>query len=107
SLSVGQGEGGRVLLHCFAGCPYEAICAALGIERANGGGFARRIVATYDYLDEDGTLLHQKVRYEPKGFGLRRPDGAGGWVWELEGVRRVPYRLPELLAADTSAVVYL
>ena len=29
---------------------------------------ARRIVKTYDYVDENGVLLHQTVRYEPKRF---------------------------------------
>jgi hypothetical protein len=29
SLSVGLGDGGRVLLHCFAGCPYRDIARAL------------------------------------------------------------------------------
>jgi hypothetical protein len=32
SLSIRQGDGGRVLLHCFAGCAVEAICAAAGIK---------------------------------------------------------------------------
>jgi hypothetical protein len=32
SLSVGEGRGGRVLVHCFAGCTAEAICAAIGIS---------------------------------------------------------------------------
>lgn len=38
-----------------------------------------RIVATYDYTDEAGTLLYQSVRYDPKDFKQRRPDGKGGW----------------------------
>jgi hypothetical protein len=29
SLSIGLGEAGRVLLHCFAGCPFTQIVAAL------------------------------------------------------------------------------
>ena len=37
------------------------------------------------------------MRYEPKAFKQRRPDGHGGWIWNLDGVRRVPYRLPELI----------
>src|SRR5439155_3649659 len=41
-------------------------------------------------------LLSQNVRFEPKDFLQRRPDGRGGWAWNLDGVRRVPYRLPEL-----------
>lgn len=85
----------------------------------------RRIVATYDYRDKNGVLLYQVVRYEPKDFRQRRPDGNGGWIWGLTAgqyvrmlggdwrraknaetggqqfpaVRLVPYRLPELLGA--------
>lgn len=68
-------------------------------QRAARGASAFRIVATYDYTDEAGTLLYQVVRLEPKDFRQRRPDGAGGWTWKLEGVKPVLYRLPELLAA--------
>ncbi len=59
-----------------------------------------KIVKTYDYQDESGKLLFQVVRFEPKEFRQRRPDGKGGWVWNLEGVQRVPYRLPELITAS-------
>jgi hypothetical protein len=59
----------------------------------------RTIDKTYDYLDEAGQLLFQVVRFEPKGFSQRRPDGKGGWIYNLEGVQRVPYRLPELIEA--------
>src|SRR5262249_46369177 len=65
-----------------------------------------KIVATYNYTDEASKLLYQSVRYEPKGFRQRRPDGKGGWVWNLQGVRFVPYRLPELLAADPDRPVF-
>ena len=54
-----------------------------------------KIVKTYDYKDESGQLLYQVVRYEPKDFRQRRPDGQGGWIWNLQGVRRVLYRLQE------------
>src|SRR2546430_3056944 len=30
---------------------------------------------------------------------FRSPDGMGGWTWKLNGVRRVLYRLPQVLAA--------
>jgi RecA-family ATPase len=53
--------------------------------------------ATYQYTDETGVLLYEVLRYEPKTFRQRRPDGNGGWILQLGDVRRVPYRLPELL----------
>jgi hypothetical protein len=63
------------------------------------------IVATYDYTDENGLLLYQTVRYEPKDFRQRRPDGQGDWVWNLKDVRKVLYRLPAVLAAPIVFVV--
>src|SRR6185503_13089018 len=66
-----------------------------------------RIVAEYDYLNEDGRLLFQVVRLFPKDFRQRRPDGAGGWIWDLNGFARVLYKLPELLTADRSEPVYI
>lgn len=66
-----------------------------------------KIVATYDFTDEHGTLLFQECRFDPKDFRLRRPDGAGGWSWGLGDARRVLYRLPELLQhLDRPVVVH-
>src|SRR5262249_13771798 len=67
----------------------------------------RRIVAVYPYRDEQGRVLFEAVRWIPKGFSQRRPDGRGGHVWNLKGVRLVPFGLPELLAADPTAIVFL
>lgn len=67
----------------------------------------RRIVAVYPYHDEDGSLLYEVVRFEPKGFAQRRPDGNGGRVWGLDGQRRVPYGLPELLSASADALLFV
>jgi hypothetical protein len=54
------------------------------------------LVATYQYRDASGKLLYEVLRYKPKGFKFRRPDGKDGWIWNLEGVSRVLYRLPEI-----------
>jgi hypothetical protein len=59
----------------------------------------RRIIKTYDYCDENGKLLFQVVRYEPKDFRQRRPDGRAGWIPNLHDTRRVPYLLPDLVKA--------
>jgi putative DNA primase/helicase len=67
---------------------------------SHNGHEKRRIAATYAYVDEQGTLLYEVVRYaHPKDFRQRRPDGQDGWIWNLRGVRRVLYRLPEVLEA--------
>lgn len=56
-----------------------------------------KIIATYDYLNEDKQLLFQVVRYDPKDFRQRHKNGNGEWVWNLDGVRRVPYHLDRLV----------
>jgi AAA domain len=84
----------------------------------NGSNYApsyRRVVAaTFDYVSETGQLLFQTVRYnfrradgslmlaengKPKKAFLQRrphPTNHGEWIWNLDGVRQVPYRLVEL-----------
>ncbi len=115
SLSVTEGEDGRTLLHCKAGCPLDVILAAAGLNAAdlfakrNGDRPADPIVDVYDYVDETGAVLFQVVRYQSKKFLQRRPDGAGGWIWNLKDVRRVLYRLPAVLeaVATDGEVVYV
>lgn len=81
--------------------------SALGGATSRRRGKPGKIVATYDYKDEAGQLRFQVVRYQPKDFRQRRPDGKGGWLWNLTGVQRVLYCLPELLAAAPSETVYV
>ena len=73
--------------------------------QAHAGNGRRRIVATYDYRDAGGNLAYQAVRYEPKDFRQRSPKPGGGWNWTTKGIEPLPYRLPELLAADASRPV--
>lgn len=103
SLSVSTGEDSKPLFHCHAGCSFENIISSLNITLNSG----KRIAATYDYFDEEGKLLFQSVRYEPKEFRQRRPDGKGDWIWNLESVQRVPYRLPELIKSSPGATVFV
>lgn len=126
SLSIAEGKDGRALLHCHGGCTPEQILQALSLTWADlhmspSAKSTSRVMAergdyttttTYDYRDEEGTLLFQVVRYAPrpgagKPFAQRRPDGSGGWIDDLKGVRRVLYRLPELLAASADEPVYI
>jgi DNA primase len=105
SLSVREVDG-KVLLHCHAGCAQRDVIDALKARGLWQPDHAEnpRIVATYDYTDEDGNLLYQVVRYQPKDFKQRRPDGCGGWTWK-KGARQVLFRLPEVLEAAIVFVV--
>src|SRR5499427_7483564 len=109
SLSISEGDDGRILLNCFAGCQASAICAAMGLSLGDlfpsGGKLDNKIPdAVYVYTDERGSALFEVVRYPGKRFRQRHADLASpdvrsdGYVYHLEGVRRVLYRLPALIA---------
>jgi hypothetical protein len=105
SLSVSEGDDGRALLKCHAGCELDTILTRIELDLPDlfppksSNGVGKRIDTTYDYTDESGALLFQVVRMVPKAFWQRRPDGKGGWINKTKGVRRVLYRLPDVIAA--------
>lgn len=123
SLSVKQGDNGGIVLHCHAGCTPEQVVGALGLSMKDlfpNGDRPRQeyrsrptsredrgsIVAQYDYTDENGQLLARKTRWETAVGGKRKktftwghPEGQG--FQSGRNGMAVPYRLPELLGADT------
>lgn len=112
SLSVGQADDGRTLLHCQAGCEPQDVVEKIGLRLGDLFPDKRseqkpQIDKCYDYRDEKGALLFQVVRLFPKDFRQRRPNPSGGWIWKLEDTKRVLYRLPELLDSDPNATVFI
>jgi len=102
SLTVRVTNDGKILMNCHRGCTFDAIVRALGMDKSDffpPKSDERCIVATYDYVDEDGALLYQVVRWHPKRFTQRVPDGNGGWIDRLGDTRRVPFRLPAVIQA--------
>ena len=89
-------------MRCHAGCSQDNVIDALQALGVWPTKAERRIVAEYDYVDADGTLVFQVVRYEPKDFRQRRPDGTGGWVWSTKGVPSLPFNLPAVVKAITA-----
>jgi putative DNA primase/helicase len=109
SLSVRDGDHG-VLVTCHAGCDRQDVISKLkdrGLWQTHATCGRSTIIKTYDYTDEDGTLLFQVCRFEPKTFRQRRKAQASddpdkikdGWVWSVKGVKQVPYRPPDLAEA--------
>lgn len=97
-----------VALFCNAGCKPQDIVAALGLEMKdlfdNSKNEKRELVATYKYYDEDGEFLFEKQKFiTPSGkktFSQRRRDpDTGEWIYNLDGVDKVLYNLPKVLAA--------
>jgi|APGre2960657373_1045057.scaffolds.fasta_scaffold01614_4 hypothetical protein len=125
SLSIGEGQDGRVLVTCHRGnaCSVDEICKVMNIEKtelfppknnklekkrvevtAESGG-KLTLVATYNYRDRDGTLLFQKQRFVDedgkKTFRQRRPTSSGEWSYKLGETPRVLYNLPAVANAVT------
>lgn len=116
SLAISEGSDGKALLHCHAGCTYDAIVATLNLRTADlfqtptpapiAAAIPKGADKVYDYRDADNVLRYQVVRFPPKEFRQRRPDGVGGWIWRTgKDVKRVPYRLPELRGHQTVFIV--
>jgi hypothetical protein len=121
SLSVAPGETQPVLLHCHAGCEPEAIIEAGGLNwseimLADDDGHAAsapvnmwtpRGVAShiYRYHNDQGEPLYEVLRVPlaggKKSIIQRHVDSSAksGYVWNLDGVERVLYRLPQVRAA--------
>ena len=117
SLQITEGQDGKVLFHCFAGCKLDDILAGAEIDKADifpegkqtpkrkGESFdGSPVVCRYPYRDEQGKTLFYVCRTEAKTFPQWNPVRGS---WGLKGCRRVLYRLPELLKADPSQWVFL
>jgi hypothetical protein len=109
SLSVKIGRDGEPICYSHSGddpilCK-DFVREKTGLKPFKPSGHAKASSAKrhFDYPDETGAILYQVEREDFPGGGKRirqrRPDGNGGWVWNLDGVQPVPYRLPELLEA--------
>ena len=96
------------LWKCHAGCGdgnARQFAERLGVEAPteNDSGTKRQVITRYEYKDEYGHPLFRVCRTTPKGFFQERYD-SGQWVSGIKEVRRVLYRLPEVLKAQ---VVYI
>lgn len=97
SLGIKAGDKVPVVVNCRAGCDGATILKALGI---NGTAHkSASIVATYRYRTAEGIDVREKLRYEPKDFGIRHRDAAGNWIFKAGSGPAVLYRLPEVKAA--------
>jgi len=126
SLHVTHGDRQPVVMTCHAGCTVEEIIAAEGLSldvlmadpdpyatvwQPKEGEWTPAGPAShvYRYLDEDGVELFQVLRIpqggDRKTFRQRHKGEDGRWVWNMEGVRRVLYRLPQVLQAKAEGRV--
>ena len=108
SFSISEGDGGKVVVYCHAGrCNTQQACTSMGITMSELYPTKKEkkleLVAKYQYVDADGNLLFEKLRYldenGKKEFRQRKPDGKGGWEYKLGDTPRVLYNLPMVLQA--------
>ena len=104
SLSITDGTDATVL-KCFAGCETEDILATANLTWADL--FAEPLPnqsteqTVYRYHDKDGHVRFEVVRGPGKRFRQRTPDRGelSGYRWNLAGVERVLYHLPDVMGA--------
>ena len=101
SLSVSEGTDGRILMTCHAGCKIEQIVSAMGLQMTDLFPLKEKskITDIYDYTNAEGKLIYQVCRFYPKDFRCRKPNGNGGFDWNMKGIERVLYNLPKLIIA--------
>lgn len=107
SLSIGEGDGGNVLLHCHAGCELDTILRELKLDRRDLFPYKRasrsarpKVIAEYIYRNADGAEAYRVCRRDDKTFYIA-PKG-------IRPTERVPYHLPDVFAAiEAGAVVFI
>ena len=110
----GCGKGGDVikLVQHLDGCGFKAACATLAGEppsETKGNGSTKPwspIVARYVYRQADGSLHLQVCRTAAKTFFQNRWNGQM-WVSGAPEGAKIPYRLPELMAAPLTMPVHI
>jgi 5S rRNA maturation endonuclease (ribonuclease M5) len=103
------------VVHSFAGDNFKAcrdhVRAKLGLPepKKDGGGKAWTLISEHVYLDKNGERF-LKVRKCIDGDGKKQYpqyhwDG-NGWAKGTPKEAKIPYRLPQLIAAPTATIVY-
>lgn len=108
----------HALVHCHAGCPRDEVLDKIGLTwrdmyPLNAPAIDRDPVATYSYYDHLGTIRYRKTKHlAPNGgkyFRYWVPDHTGDWKTGpgcMNGVERLLFRLPQLLAAPKAAAIF-
>jgi 5S rRNA maturation endonuclease (ribonuclease M5) len=122
SLHVSPSDGNGLLVKCFAGCTTECVMSSLGLtmrdlfaeekskpftvpqalpeNKSDVPDIKPEIEKIYSYEDVNGFELYQALRMKPKSFRQRHKVN-DQWVWKMDGVERVLYRLPQITKSQT------
>ena len=101
SFHITQGDDGKLLFHCKAGCNQDVVLAAVKAAGALPENKQSQVVAEFHYKNAAGHVLYTKQRIEPGDNGKLKKflfkSGAGF----KRGCNPVLYNLPAIQAAET------
>jgi|DEB0MinimDraft_10_1074344.scaffolds.fasta_scaffold05308_6 hypothetical protein len=101
-------EDNQILLNCFAGCDFNNVCEKLGVDpkelfadpyQDDPPPRKSKTVAKYVYTNPDGSPRFVVIRKEDKRFSQARINPHGKREYSMKDVKRIPYRLPQLIEA--------
>jgi putative DNA primase/helicase len=99
----------KILGCCQVGCPQAEVWAAIAplVPKDSAKNNGKQIKEIYQYRDIDNKVVIEKIRYIPKGFALRKPDGS--YKNATKNVdTSILYNLPEVIQASADGeCVYL
>jgi hypothetical protein len=89
--------------------PQGVAVAVKGYHYSDGDGNLLYDVVRYHFRKPDGSwVLNEKTGNPKKTFKQRRPDGKGGWIWNLDGIGHTLYRRQQLeIAIAEGKTVFL
>lgn len=100
----------KILIYCHAGCDTEKVLNTIGLStkdlfKDNSSNYEKKvkqpkkqIEKVYQYTDEKGNVIHEKVRYTNKTF-YNRHKKDGKVIWNMRGITPVIYNLPKVVQA--------
>lgn len=120
SLSIAEGDGGKVLIRCFAGCDYKDVLKALSMEPKQLfpqaiGKPKSKTEREYRLRNEKGELVaihHRSDSGEKKRMWWSRPDGSNGLggmrsealpLYGVEALHMVPDDVPVVIVEGEKA----
>ena len=129
SMSLTEGDAGKVLVKCFVGCSFDEIRQSLNFAARTDGGTTTAtatrpqrprkpyplptigqrwgdatVAGVWVYFDEHGNKAQAAIRLEPKSFRQMTPmDDL--WVFKGMETKRPLYRLPQIVNSSDQIVI--
>lgn len=105
-------EDGVIGLQCKAGCTASQVVEALGFKMNFLYGVAR-VVAIFEYVNLEGELVCQEIKYEKSALNknsVRQPTGKkppNQWNNSAKGLKRVIQNIHSVVRANPNDIVFM